>query len=645
MAGFRAAIGACVVSAARGWQPVLPDIDVFHDSCNVYAVGGPSGTVFVNAGTGHWLDGSDMRFRRPYTLLLTHFFRDHAAGAAKASRLGFDVRAPAGETAILADPAQHFRERQSYIVYDNIWDQFVPIEPARVIPVHDYDPIDAAGLTFAVMPLPGVTPHHTGYALTRPDGRTVVFSGEAIHSPGRMARIAPLQYDYNDLGGAVNAHWSIGALRRLGADSLLPSLGTPILHDADAGLALLEDSLRRFCALRPLERDLIVAAHDEPLERVTDHVWVEPHSEAASWYVLSDSGKALVIDYGYRGGFGLDTPPGVAKNSQWPSYPMRSRRRVLLHGIDTLRRDFGVDRIDVVLLSHFHDDHVAGVPLLRRLFGTECWAPENFAELLVHPEAHRFPCDWPEPLTIDRRLPLDRTFAWEEYTFRLAPMSGHTRFAAAIMFEADGKRFVHTGDQHFFDRPKLSPDAGTWQGVMPFQNEVYRNGCLARSFRDSAALLAEWRPDIVISGHCRPMYTDDDFFRLLAWWGEEFERIHREVMVLGDDETHFDADGWGGWIWPYRLHIAEGEPARVTVTVRNPMPEASRLTVRLVGPEGWEGSAIDLDAAPRAEVSGELIIRPSGPCRRQPIAAELLVGDRSFGQVAEALVTVGGEAF
>jgi hypothetical protein len=28
-----------------------------------------------------------------------------------------------------------------------------------------------------------------------------------------------------------------------------------------------------------------------------------------------------------------------------------------------------------------------------------------------------------------------------------------------------------------------------------------------------------------------------------------------------------------------------------------------------------------------------------------PIAAELLVGDRSFGQVAEALVTVGGERF
>jgi glyoxylase-like metal-dependent hydrolase (beta-lactamase superfamily II) len=627
-----------------GWQPVLAGIEVFQDSCNVYAVAGPEGTVFVNAGTGHWLDGVPARFQPPWTLLCTHYFRDHSAGAARASRMGFDVRVPTGEAEIFADPVQHFRERQSYIVYDNIWDQFAPIEPAVVDPVHDYSTIDAAGLVFTVVPLPGVTPHHTGYALATADG-TVIFSGEAIHSPGRMARIAPLQYDYNDLGGAVNAHWSAGALRRLGPDALLPSLGAPILKDVDSALAALQASLRQLCALRPLERGLIAAADDDRLKRVTDHVWVEPHSEAASWFVLSDSGKALIIDYGYRGGFGLNTPLGVGKNWQWPSYPMHSRRRVLLHGVEALKRELGIDRVDVVLLSHFHDDHVAGAPLLRRLFETECWVPENFADLLAEPAAHRFPCDWPEPIAIDRRLPLDQTFAWEEYTFRLAPMSGHTRFAAAILFEADGKRFVHTGDQHFFDRPKFDPDTGSWEGVRPNQNEVYRNGAFTHSFRDSAKLLAEWRPDIIISGHQHAMYTDDAFFRLLTWWGGEFERIHRAATALGDDEAHFEADGWGGWIWPYRVHVAAGETVTVTVTVRNPLPEAATLTVRLVGPEGWRGEEIALDAAPRAEVSGTLTIRPAGPCRRQPIAAELLVGGRSFGQVAEALVTVGGQRF
>ena len=157
------------------------------------------------------------RFRRPHTLLCTHYFRDHSAGASIASRQGMRILAPTGELDIFADPEQHFRERKTFITYDNIWDTFAPIEPATVEAAHDYATLDIDGLSVSVIPLPGVTPNHTGYAITLPEtGQRVAFAGEAIHSPGRMARIAPLQYDYNDLGGAVNAYWSAGELRRGG---------------------------------------------------------------------------------------------------------------------------------------------------------------------------------------------------------------------------------------------------------------------------------------------------------------------------------------------------------------------------------------------------------------------------------------------
>jgi hypothetical protein len=141
------------------------------------------------------------------------------------------------------------------------------------------------------------------------------------------------------------------------------------------------------------------------------------------------------------------------------------------------------------------------------------------------------------------------------------------------------------------------------------------------------------------------MRTDEAFFALLDAWGERFAELHRSAMVLGDNEAHFGLDSWGGWIWPYRLHVKEGEPVRARVTVRNPLPAAAKLTVRLVGPEGWRGRAIEIEAGPREEASCDLSILPAGACRRQPIAAELLIDERSFGQVAEALVTVGGPAF
>ena len=116
-------------------------------------------------------------------------------------------------------------------------------------------------------------------------------------------------------------------------------------------------------------------------------------------------------------------------------------------------------------------------------------------------------------------------------------------------------------------------------------------------------------------------------------------------MPLGDAETHFDLDSWGGWIWPYRTHLPSVQPVIVSVTVRNPYPHEAALEVRLVGPKGWHGEPATVIADGRGHVSWQLSIMPAGACRRQPIAVELTADGQPFGQVAEALVTIGGDEF
>jgi len=608
------------------WEQVLPGVWRFRDSCNVYALESGEGTLIVNAGTGRWLEHLDTLPQRPAALVCTHYFRDHSAGAVAAAERGIPVYVPEGEQAIFADPVQHFRQRDTYIIYDNLWDLFAPIEAVTVAGVlRDYERTTLAGVALEVLPLPGVTFTQSGIGVTLPSGQRAVCCGEAIHSPGHLARIAPLQYNYNDLNGAVQAHYSAQMLRDWQPDVLLPSLGEPICVQADAALAQLQENLRQLVAVRPGMTGQLDQLASEPLQRVTDHVWLDRHSMANTWYVLSESGKALAIDYGYH-----------TTSCAWNYYSKPERRRALLHGLDGLKRQFGIEKVDVVLVSHFHDDHVCGIPVLQRLHGTECWAAENFADLLETPDAHCFPCCWPVPARIDRRLPLDEPFTWEEYTFRLHPMNGHTRFAALIGFEADGKRFAHTGDQYFFTN-----------GVERFdtngraQNHVYRNGALLDGYRESGKWMFDWRPDIVLQGHQPAMFTDEAFFRHIAAWTEDYAETHRRIMPLGDEETHFNLDSWGGWIWPYRTHIPSARPIPLTVTVRNPLPKQATLHLRLVGPKGWQGSETTLTAEARAEVSCPLTILPPGPCRRQPIAVELSTDDRLFGQVAEALVTVG----
>ncbi|MCA1594807.1 MAG: MBL fold metallo-hydrolase [Chloroflexi bacterium] len=613
------------------WTQVFPGVWLYRDSCNVYAVEGPGGLLIVNPGTGRWLDTVDELPGKIAALACTHYFRDHSAGAAEAARRGIPIYVPEGERAIFADPEQHFRQRETYIVYDNLWDLFAPIEPASIAGVlRDYETVELAGMRTEVIPLPGVTITQCGLSVQRDDGRAIVFCGEAIHSPGRIARMAPLQYNYNDLSGAAQCFFSAAALRSKSPAALFPSLGDPIIHDIDGALSLLQDNLKALLAVRPGMTGFLGQLDSEPLRKVTDHVWLDTHSVANTWYLISESGKAMAIDYGYH----------TQTCGAWSSYANPDRRRALLHGMDGLKQQFGIDRIDVVLVSHFHDDHVCGIPVLQRVQGTQCWAADNFADLLAQPEAHCFPCNWPVACRVDRRLPLDQTFTWEEYTFRLHPMSGHTRFASLIGFEADGKRFAHTGDQYFFVNGAESFAAN---GRM--QNHVYRNGALLDGYDESGKWMLDWRPDVVIQGHQGPMFTDDAFFRHVEGWVEDYAGLHRRVMPLEADEPHFNLDSWGGWIWPYRTHLHSAEPFIVKATVRNPFPRRATLKVRLVGPPGWEGSSEKISAAPRAEVTCELTMTPAGLCRRQPFAVELEADGQPFGQVAEALVTIGGENF
>ncbi len=613
------------------WEPVTDDVRMFRDSCRVYAVRGSDGMVIVNAGTGAWLDHVGELPGPVAAVVCTHFFRDHSAGAAEAARRGIPVHAPWWEREPFADPLGLFQRRETYIIYDNVWDLFCPIEPIPVSGwLHDWDEVSLGGRRFRVVPAPGVTLGAISLVTTAEDGRRIAFCGELIHSPGRIPRVAPLQYDYNDLGGAVNMVYALGLLRKETPAVLCPSLGDPILRDADGALASVESSLRAMVDPRPGYREALAAIDRDELIRVSDHVYQSALGSASTWFVISDSGKALAIDYGYR------------SPEMRPSYPYPRNRRPMLHGLEPLRRRFGIDRIDVVLLSHFHDDHVNGVPMLQRLHGTRCWAGENFAAIPADPQGWNFPCTWPEPVRVDPK-PLETPFPWEEYTFRLFPMSGHTRWSTIVSFEADGKRFAATGDQYFF----WDGDVTDFANHECMDNHVYRNGARLRSFAESNALMRRLRPQVILPGHGAAYETDDTYFDALDRYANRYETLHRRLMPLGERDVHFDVDSRAGWLTPYRVRLDRAGPVRFHATIRNPLPERARLAVGLVGPAGWKGNTAEGEAGPREEIGIDLeIVPPRGTvCRRQPIALELRANEQRFGQIAEALVTIGHDLF
>src|SRR5205823_1736050 len=113
--------------------------------------------------------------------------------------------------------------------------------------------------------------------------------------------------------------------------------------------------------------------------------------------------EALLVDYGYDMTTGLPAGTGRASRLPW------------LASLPALKRDFGVTRVSVALPTHYHDDHVAGLSLLREVEGTEVWSPSTVAPVMADPHWHDLPCQWFDPIPSDRVLPVGEGFDWHEY--------------------------------------------------------------------------------------------------------------------------------------------------------------------------------------------------------------------------------------
>jgi glyoxylase-like metal-dependent hydrolase (beta-lactamase superfamily II) len=595
-------------------------VHLFRDTCNVYVLVRDRDAVLIDFGDGAVLDhlagfGAD----RVTDVLVTHHHRDQVQGLHKAVAHGARIWVPPTERDLFDKVDAHWQQRPIYNYYDLRQDRFSLLEPVPVTgTVPEYRTRRFGGFDITTVPTPGHTLGSVSY-LVDVAGRRMAFTGDLIHSPGKVWSLAATQWSYSDLEGVKSTVLSLYDLSERRPDLVLPSHGDPIA-DPQTAFDLLE---RRLRALNDSRRDTPWNAREQwehPFEQLSPHLLRNVSSFATSYVLLSDSGNALLID------FGLDMIVNLPKGDD------RSSRRPWLPSLRPLRRDFGVDRVEVAIPTHYHDDHVAGFNLLREVEGTQVWSAASVADVLATPARYDLPCLWYDPIPVDRVLETGRPVRWHEYELTLYPLPGHTLYAVAIAFEADGQRVVATGDQQ----------TTTWQqGAPEVLNLQYKNRFRIDDFTKSAALYRKLRPELMISGHWAPRRVDDAYLDLLEEKGAELACLHRELLPLSD--VDFEAEGVGAWLRPYQVTTAPGLPFPISCEARNPFADADEVTVALVVPDGWHTNPASATARVpgRASEMFEFVVTPGEtPCRRARLGADLTVGATRFGQHAEALVDV-----
>ena len=592
----------------QSFEPIAPGIARYADTCNVYVLWAGTDAVLVDFGSGAVLDAlAELGVERVTDVLVTHHHRDQVQGLARAAAAGARIWVPPIELGLIAGASAHWQERPLENDYDLRQDRFsllesVPVEGA----VSEYRTREYGAFELFTLPTPGHTAGSVTYLLEH-DGRRLAFCGDLVYGDGKVWSLAATQWSYSGAEGLAATHVSCAILAGREPDLLLPSHG-PVVEDPAASLAAVRARVGELFRLRleqPWDLHDMVA---QPWAPVTPHFLRNRASFANSYALVSETGAALLIDFGY------DVTTGLVPRTE------REARRALLWPLDALRRDHGVERIEAAIPTHYHDDHVAGLDLLRDVEGTEVWAPENVAPILLEPSRYDLPCLWFEPIWVDRVLTIGEPLRWHEYELQLHPLPGHTLYAVAIEVEVDGKRILATGDQQ----------SG---GERPILNYQYRNRFQIGDFVASAELYRAVRPDVIVSGHWPPQEVSEELLDRLAKDGARLDELHRELLPR---EAALDVR-----IEPYRSFVRAGSTVELEVIVCNPFDRDVAAEVSLASSEEWElPGPKTTTLAPAAEGVVHFAVVAAAPARRARIAVDLTVDGVRFGQVAEALVDV-----
>ena len=453
-------------------ERIREDLFRIPDTCNVYVLRSGREGIAIDFGSGAVLGHLEaLGIDRLTDVLVTHHHRDQVQGLDLALAHGANVWVPPVEQDLFRYAEDHWQSRgldNDYSVRQDKWSPLWPIQVTGVLP--EYRTVRFGAFEIEVLPTPGHTIGSVSF-LTQVGGDRVAFTGDLIAAPGKVWSLAATQWTYNGVEG-VGATWrSALDIRDRAPEVILPSHGEVIDEPAPA-INLLAARLTRLLLDRTPAWASLEIWRDQPFIELSPHLLQNRTSSARSYVLLSDSGSATLIDFGYDFSTGL--PPAAD----------RASRRPLLTSIETLKRTYGIDRVDVAIPTHYHDDHVAGFNLLRDVEGTKIWAAENFSRILNEPKRYDLPCLWYDPIPVQRSLPFDQPIEWNEYEFRVHELPGHTLYACAIAVEVDGFNVVATGDQ---------------QGVEPgikgeFLNYTYRNRFGHHDFRRSAELYRRLTP-------------------------------------------------------------------------------------------------------------------------------------------------------
>jgi glyoxylase-like metal-dependent hydrolase (beta-lactamase superfamily II) len=603
---------------------ISDNLYLYEDTCNVYVLKDGNRAILVDFGTGSVLDHlGDLGVTHIDWVLHTHHHRDQCQGDKRANARDIPIAVPAHERPYFDEVEVFWNSRQIYDIYDvrqtfYTLAQSVKVERSLV----DYETFEWGPYKLFIQPTPGHSLGHIAL-IGDVDGRRVAFTGDLVRHPGRVQALYDLQYNYGAGDGIEFLIYSLEKMSRRGIQLACPSHGEPF-EDVEKVFRELDYRLRSY--LRHRWNPGFITP-DVPPNWVLPHLAMIPGC-SNTWIVISDSGKALFVDYGSQSG------PFFYANQVY--FESGNRQRMLEHNLDILRENFGMRKIDIALPSHYHDDHVNGLPYLQHHHGAQIWCYKNMTDILENPHGYKLGCTFAEPMKVNRSLEQGETFKWEEFEFQVFHAPGHADYHMAMFGTIDGKRVAFVGDELSYHNGQFG------------SNNIWRNHVHANSHEITGRLFLEHQPELSCPGHGQPLRIDrDGWWRFNDWCKEE--QMHWKALAPTDNVEEAIYPDYV-FLYPYQPPCAPGQSVPMQVWYENIYGKPSTLEWRLHLPEGWsaEPDRGTLTAQPGEKaIAAFTLAVPSeqdARFRRQAFTLDATIDGVHRGELAEAVVDLRPEA-
>lgn len=346
-------------------------------------------------------------------------------------------------------------------------------------------------VTLEVLLMPGSGKRSIGFFWGK---ARCLFSGDLLRAGGYLANLYDIERSYGGLSGYCDLRRSLASIKKLRPRLLLPSTG-PTITDPTQDVARLMDRIEWLDnpPSRRAETPLGLTNYSPYREfgRYRETVpGVAQNNDLGNTIVFVDQeGRGLMID------------PGPNDGLSWGKSSQAFHK-----DLDLLEDKMGLKRIELVLVTHYHGDHVQFCNLVRERYGAQILATPDVSACMERPDEFRYPCsiDWYgfpfTKVSADRRIPYDTPIDWHGTPVMPIHTPGHCYAHAGYVIPWQGLLTVCTGDVMQYGNGPIT------LGLPILYNDT---GWPDRGFLVTFRRLQDLGPGIVLGGHSHSFFDRD----------------------------------------------------------------------------------------------------------------------------------------